>query len=377
MRRLVLWLAVICLGGFCVVLAVQTGPEKDPDPRPTVRPAAGLPALPATRAPRIDYAVLYDPKVIREPAAAHHSWRVGSSSGKAWRIEDALGFVPKDGEQAVSPLAISDDGRHLAYIRRSDHALVVRDLASGATEQVSTRVYRPGDSSWDVELAFHGEGELLFVWNADRGRELIDLSSKRRLRVGAEFASDLLDARADGGRVIVMSDRGEELRVRENWKSPSTVAHRAGDAEDGTNPVVLGDEAVSVVRLGDGGKLRYRLKRVDLRRSVPKVTFADLALPYDLETVQAVRPLGRDSVLLRAERSRTWPDHGYPPGPCDWEEFYVVNLKTGAIRWADYRAAEIWGTEGKHVKRQAYARDFVPKPIAERPVPARDRERCL
>ncbi|MFG1966844.1 hypothetical protein [Nonomuraea sp. NPDC049028] len=375
MKRLVLWLAMICLGGLCVVLAVQTGSEGDPDPRPTVRPAAGLPELPAKRAPRLDYAVLYDPEVIREPAAAHHPWRVGSGSGQEWRIEDALGFVPKDGEQAVSPLAISDDGRHLAYIRRFDRVLVVRDLANGTTERVPTGVYQPDDDSWNVALVFQGEGELLFVWNAERGSELIDLSSKRRLRVGADFDRDLLDARAGGGRVIVVT--GKELRVRQSWRSPFTVAHREGDAEDGTHPVVLGDEAVSVVRLGEVENLRYQLKRVDLRRSTHRATFADLALPYDLETVNAVRPLGRDSVLLRAERSRTWPDHGYPPGPCDWEEFYVVNLKTGAVKWADYRAAEIWGTEGKHIKRQAYARDFVPEPITERPVPARDRERCL
>ncbi|MEU6786599.1 hypothetical protein ABZ912_46025 [Nonomuraea angiospora] len=375
MRRLVPWLAMICLGGFCVVSAVQAWPEEDPDPPPTVRPAARLPALPGKKAPRLDYAVLYDPGVIREPAAAHYSWRAGSGSGQEWRIEDALGFVPKDGGQAVSPLAISDDGRRLAYLRRSDRALVVKDLAGGAAKRISTRVYRPGDDPWNVELAFQGDSELLFVWNADRGSELIDLSSKARFRVGVEFASDLLDARADGGRVSVVT--GKELRVRENWKSPFTVAQREGDAEDDTHPVVLGDEAVSVVRLGDMENLRYQLKSVDLRHPAHRVTSANLALPYDLETVNAIRPLGRDSVLLRAERSRTWPDHGYPPGPCDWEEFYIVNLKTGAIRWADYRAAEIWGAEGKHIKRQAYARDFVPKPITERPVPAQDRERCL
>ncbi|MET7337850.1 hypothetical protein [Nonomuraea sp. NPDC005650] len=375
MRRLVLWLAMICLVGFCVVLAVQAGPDEDPDPPPTVRPAALLPVLPAEKAPRLDYAVLYDPEVIREPPAAHHSWRAGNGSGQEWRIEEALGFVPRDGGQAVSPLAISDDGRRLAYLRRSDRALVVKDLAGGAAKRVSTGAYRPGDESWNVELAFHGDGELLFVWNARRGSDLIDLSSKARLHVGAEFDRDLLEARADGGRVTVSS--GKELRVRESWKSPFTVAHREGDAEDGTYPVVLGDEAVSIVRLGDVGNLRYQLKRVDLRRPAHRVTSADLALPYDLETVDAIRPLGRDSVLLRAERSRTWPDHGYPPGPCDWEEFYIVNLKTGAIRWADYRPAEIWGTAGKHIKRQTYARDFVPTPVTERPVPDPDRERCL
>ncbi|MEW1836938.1 hypothetical protein AB0392_03135 [Nonomuraea angiospora] len=375
MRRLVPWLAMICLAGFCVVLAVQAWPEKDPDPPPTVQPAGRLPVLPGKNAPRLDYAVLYDSGVIREPEAAHHSWRVGIGSGQEWRIEDALGFVPKDGGQAVSPLAISDDGRRLAYLQRSDRVLVVRDLVSGATKQVSTGVYRAGDDPWNVELAFHGGGELLFVWTAGRGSELIDLSSKARLRVGTEFERDLLEARADRGRVTVLA--GKELRARENWKSPFTVVHREGDTDDGTHPVVLGDEAVSVVRLGDVENLRYQLKRVDLRHPAHRVTSADLALPYDLETVDAIRPLGRDSVLLRAERSRTWPDHGYPPGPCDWEEFYIVNLKTGAIRWADYRAAEIWGMEGKHIKRQAYARDFVPKPVAERPVPAPDRKRCL
>ncbi|MFI7698045.1 hypothetical protein [Nonomuraea sp. NPDC049480] len=368
-------LAMICLVGLCVVLAVQAWPEGEPDPPPTVQPAERLPVLPGRKAPRLDYAVLYDPGVIREPAAAHHSWRAGSGSGQEWRIEEALGFVPKDGGQAVSPLAISDGGRRLAYLRRSDRALVVKDLASGAVKLVSTSAYRPADDPWNVELAFHRDGELLFVWNAHRGSELIDLSSKARLHLGTEFAHDLLEARADGGRVTLLS--GKELQVRENWRSPFTVAHREGDAEDGTYPVVLGDEAVSVVRLRDVEHLRYQLKRVDLRHPAHRVTFADLTLPYDLETVNAIRPLGRDSVLLRAERSRTWPDHGHPPGPCDWEEFYIVDLKTGAIRWAEYRAAEIWGMEGKHIKRQAYARDFVPKPVAERPVPPPDRERCL
>ncbi|WP_344893902.1 hypothetical protein [Nonomuraea antimicrobica] len=274
--------------------------------------------MPGKKAPRLEYTVLYDPRVIREPAATHHSWRAGSGSGQEWRIEEALGFVPKDGGQAVSPLAISDDGRRFAYLQRSDRVLVVRDLASGATKRVSTRVYRPGDDSWNVELSFYGDGELLFVWNAGRGSELIDLASTARLRVGVEFDRDLLEARADGGRVTVLA--GEELRVRKNWRSPFSVAHREDDAEDGTHPVVLGDEAVSVVRLRDVENLRHQLKRVDLRHPAHRVTSADLTLPYDLETVNAVRPLGRDSVLLRAERSRTWPDHGYPPGPCDWEE---------------------------------------------------------
>ncbi|NUW35802.1 hypothetical protein HTZ77_30925 [Nonomuraea sp. SMC257] len=169
MRRLGAWLATICLGGSFLVLGVRTGPEEDPDPRPTVQPAARLPGLPATRAPRLDYAVLYDPDVVREPAAAHHPWRVGSGSGEEWRFEDALGFVPEDGGQAVSPLAISDDGRRLAYLRRSDRALVVRDLAGGTAERISTSVYRPGDESWNVELGFQGDGELLFVWSAGAG----------------------------------------------------------------------------------------------------------------------------------------------------------------------------------------------------------------
>ncbi|MEV0387980.1 hypothetical protein [Nonomuraea sp. NPDC050643] len=276
MRRRVPWPVVVCLVVLGGVLAVRAGSGEDPDPAPVVGPAARLPVLPATGAPRLGYAVVYDPGVIGEPAAAHHSWRVGTGSGQEWR---------------------------------------------------------------------------------------------------AEFDRDLLEARADGGRVTVSS--GQELRVRATWRSAFTVAHRADDGEDGTFPVVLGDEAVSVVRLGDGQSLRYRLKRVDLRRPAHRVTSADLALPYDLETVDALRPLGRDSVLLRAERNRTWPDHGHPPGPCDWEEFYSVNLKTGAIRWADYRAAEVGGAEGRHIKRQAYARDFVPRPVAERPVPAPDRERCL
>ncbi|WP_188190417.1 hypothetical protein [Nonomuraea sp. SYSU D8015] len=141
---------------------------------------------------------------------------MGNSSGEKWRIEDALGFVPKDGGQAVSPFAISDDSRRFAYLRRSDRVLVVRDLASGATKRVSTRVYQPGDDSWNVVLFFYGEGEQLFMWNAGRESELIDLSSKARLHVGVELARDLLDARADGGRVIVLA--GKELRVREDWK---------------------------------------------------------------------------------------------------------------------------------------------------------------
>ncbi|WP_157254076.1 hypothetical protein [Nonomuraea typhae] len=116
---------------------------------------------------------------------------------------------------------------------------------------------------------------------------------------------------------------------------------------------------------------------MDLRDPAHRVTTEDLALPYDLEYVHALRPLGRDSVLLRAERSRTWPDHGYPPGPCDREEFSIVNLKNGAIRWADYRPAEVGARQGNPSKPRPTPATSSPSRSQKAPVPAPGRERCL
>ncbi|MFB4273762.1 hypothetical protein ACBJ59_00595 [Nonomuraea sp. MTCD27] len=127
--------AVLCAASAAVALpwrwaADRATPQQD---------AATLPDLPGGGVGALDHAYQTPCRVDREARTIDCDdveWRVVTAAGRTYRVPQALA---RTGQETV-PVAISRDGRLLAYYSRDAQAHVVRDLVTGAEVTSPVRV---------------------------------------------------------------------------------------------------------------------------------------------------------------------------------------------------------------------------------------------
>jgi hypothetical protein len=120
-------------------------------------------------------------------------WRVVTRAGTTYRVPQALPRTERD--DTGVPVAISRDGRMLAYYSRQDRAFAVRDLGSGSVVT----------STVTVEEKDIGVGAMLVV--SDDGRHVIFDS-----REGSKWPGVLIDMRT--GRKSVLDGRYEPVSIK-------------------------------------------------------------------------------------------------------------------------------------------------------------------
>ncbi|GAA3428784.1 hypothetical protein GCM10018953_59680 [Streptosporangium nondiastaticum] len=164
-------------------------PLRSHDAAATPQTEAAVPDLPGGRVGPLAYAYRTSCEVDRERKTvdcAAVEWRVVTRSGTTYRLPQALAF--NDQERRV-PVAISRDGRMLAYYSRQAQAHVVRDLVDGSqvTSPVTVREERIGIGSM---LVVSDDGRHVVFDPREGSKEpglLIDMRTGKTVRIPGEY----------------------------------------------------------------------------------------------------------------------------------------------------------------------------------------------
>ncbi|WP_084965896.1 hypothetical protein [Thermoactinospora rubra] len=203
-------------------------------------------------------------------------WTLTLSSGKDLVLKDAVVHPKTAGgkvdKEASAPIAISGNGAHVAYFRKSDGRLVTRDLAKGTVKPLPGDAARlpKGIGMADIDLALSNDGGKLFVdyFDADSTRK----SVVANLRNGALTripGAEVLQGFSPSGEYVLTSrtteDNTTEFAVYD--ASGSEVESRVVPQVVSNNaPIALNDDAktVAVLITGPNETDRARLRTYDL-----------------------------------------------------------------------------------------------------------------
>ncbi|MEU6743980.1 hypothetical protein [Streptosporangium sandarakinum] len=161
----------------------------------TPEPAEAVPDLPEGVVGPLDHAYETPCKVDkkrRNVDCGAVEWRVVTRAGRTYRLPQALAMTAQDRR---APIAISRDGRMLAYYSRQAQAHVVRDLVSGS--QVTSPV--------TLKEARIGAGSMLVL--SDDGRHVVFDP-----REGSKEPGLLIDVRT--GKTVRVPGKYEAISVR-------------------------------------------------------------------------------------------------------------------------------------------------------------------
>ncbi|MDP9864797.1 MULTISPECIES: hypothetical protein [Streptosporangium] len=251
-------------------------------------------------------------------------WRVVTRDGKTYHVPQALGMA---GTLNSVPLAITRDGRMMAYYSREEQTFKVRDLESGkeltAPVTVAERRLRPRAS-----LVLSDDGRHLAFTAYPAGKEpglLIDMRAGTTTPLPSGWAPTSV---ADGGDPVTMVSyppKGKAwLMPRPGGGSPVTLDETytrfSALAPDGRSIAALGMEKVKSGGMHMDGTLA--VLDATTGRTSRKVT---------------VRGLPKDTVLLTlgAWLNRTEVTLATLPSGRIWENrqiTYAVNVATGQAR---------------------------------------------
>ncbi|GGQ14345.1 hypothetical protein [Streptosporangium pseudovulgare] len=185
--------AVASIRSDGVAAARQTeaaaAPLRSHDAAATPQPEAAVPDLPGGRVGPLAYAYPTPCEVDRERKTvdcAAVEWRVVTRSGTTYRLPQALAF--NDRARRV-PVAISRDGRMLAYYSRHAQAHVVRDLVDGSevTSPVTVKEERIGIGSM---LVVSDDGRHVAFDPREGSKEpglLIDVRTGKTVRIPGKY----------------------------------------------------------------------------------------------------------------------------------------------------------------------------------------------
>ncbi|MFC4063010.1 hypothetical protein ACFOWE_32425 [Planomonospora corallina] len=187
--------AVIAMIGMVTTTVALPGPRGDETAAQQradgVQRADAVPDLPGGRVGVLSHAYRTPCEVdqedpLRPPDCSAVEWRVVTGTGATYRVPQALVSTAKGWR---APVAISRDGRMLAYYSRQAQAHVVRDLVSGSevVSPVTVKEERIGGGSM---LAVSDDGRYV-VFDPREGTKdpglLIDMRTGRKLSVNGKF----------------------------------------------------------------------------------------------------------------------------------------------------------------------------------------------
>ncbi|TYB51133.1 hypothetical protein FXF51_54165 [Nonomuraea sp. PA05] len=192
-------------------------------------------------------------------------WRVVTAAGKTYRMPQALVRTESDHD---TPVALSRDGRKLAYYSRQSQAHVVRDMVTGA------EVTGPRLPEEQIEI-----GSMLVV--SDDGRYLVFDP-----REGTKYPGRLIDMRT--GKQTTINGKYEPVAVKDGvvelvryvrtdlWFMPVT---------GGGKPVRFDGRFIGFSELAPDGRTVLALNGEHVRRATPTITV------LDVKTGRAVREI--------------------------------------------------------------------------------------
>ncbi|WP_336204053.1 hypothetical protein [Nonomuraea sp. LPB2021202275-12-8] len=142
------------------------------------------------------------------PPSPCGKWRLVMHGGERRELADAR-IAPLDGKgkrlkQSVAPIEVSGDGRHVAYFRKSDNRLVVREVGGGKAHAMAADLLPAGFGMDDVTLMLSQDGTRLAVVYYEERKEptrVYDTTSGNLLWT-APWDVELLGFSGDGGELM-------------------------------------------------------------------------------------------------------------------------------------------------------------------------------
>lgn len=193
-RRTTLTLAVVAavaVLGVATAAVALPGSRDDRDDTATPRSVETVPDLPDGKVGSLSHAYrtecAADPDWQRRPPdCSAVEWRVVTRTGTTYRLPRALPITTKERN---APVAISRDGRMVAYYSRQAQAHVVRDLVGGSevTSPVTVKEERIGIGSM---LVVSDDGRHVLFDPREGSKEpglLIDMRTGRTVSVPGKF----------------------------------------------------------------------------------------------------------------------------------------------------------------------------------------------
>ncbi|RVX43736.1 hypothetical protein EDD27_6430 [Nonomuraea polychroma] len=291
------------------------------DQTATQRRTDTVPDLPAGKVGPISHAFQTPCEIDEAARTADCSaveWRVVTRSGKTYRVPDALVATRTD-QQA--PLAISRDGRMLAYYERRAQTFVVHKLESG-NRTVSPVTVKEDRIGVGAMLAVSDDGRYVAFDPREGSKEpglLIDLANTETVSIPGKY------------EVISIKNRMVELiryRKTDLWLMP---------VKGGGKPVRFDGVFINFSELSPDGRTVAAVEFSDAnKRGFGRLTLLDAKTGRTLRKV-TLRGLPKkgsvDGTSIWPSRSEvlvTVNDKGHMYS-------YAVDVTTGrAKRWADY-----------------------------------------
>ncbi|MFC3982753.1 hypothetical protein [Streptosporangium jomthongense] len=230
----------VMTGGTAVLLGGGTGTGRSVTMAPATRDVT---ALPERGVGPLTHAYLSRCPMPRKPddECVSGQWRVVTESGTTYALADTMG-PDRTGRALRSPVAITKDGRRIAYYSERKQTFEVRDLASGRTWKAPLKV-REGDFDGESFLRLSPDGMQLIYTNWSGMPKpysvLVDMEKGRTTTLNATWYPVSV---GDGG-------------------SPITLVKPSRVWIVGNRPVAVKNFPYEVSALGPDGRTLVRLGR--------------------------------------------------------------------------------------------------------------------
>ncbi|MEV0230154.1 hypothetical protein [Nonomuraea sp. NPDC050786] len=252
-------------------------------------------------------------------------WRVVTRAGETYHVPQALGY--KSG-QSFYPLAISRDGRIIAYYSRPARTFKVRDLASGA-EQAAPVAITEAELGGNARLELSDDGRYLaFTGYPSRKADglIIDMRARTTLPLPMGW-----DPRSIDGATVTLTRDAKYGQQPGIWVMPLTGG--------GGSPIAVGEAYTRFSGLAPDGSGLAALRRdqspypysydgtitvLDAKTGKAKKTVTMRGLRKDSRGLTLGAWLNASEVTLATTPSDRWNENRHIT--------YAVNVETGQVR---------------------------------------------
>ncbi|MFJ2034044.1 hypothetical protein [Streptosporangium sp. NPDC087985] len=304
-------IAAVAVLGVATATVALPGPRGDDTATP--QSVDTVPDLPDGRVGSLSHAYQTPCKVDPEWRSLDCSaveWRVVTRTGTTYRVPQALVRNPKDRRV---PIAISRDGRMLAYYSRQAQAHVVRDLMSGSevTSSVTVKEERIGIGSM---LVVSDDGRYVVFDPREGSKEpgvLIDMRTGKTVSVNGKFETVSIK---DGVAALVRYVKTDL------WLMPVT---------GGGAPVRFDGVFIMFSELAPDGRTVAAFEMRDIKKLT--LTLLDAKTGRTLRKV-AIRGLPKDGGVSNTSLWRSGSEVTIVYQDREFMSTYAVDVNTGQAR---------------------------------------------
>ncbi|MFD8562670.1 hypothetical protein ACFV1N_35775 [Streptosporangium canum] len=266
--------------------------------------------------------------LIRGPIPAdcrNGEWRVVTRSGETYHLPQALGTKSTKSGPNFYPLAISRDGRIIAYYSRSAKTFTVRNLASG-TEQAAPVAVAEAELGGNARLELSDDGRYLAFTGYPSRKEdglIIDMRARTTMPLPVGW-----DPRSIDDTTVTLARYGRYGQKPGIWVMPL-----AG----GGSPIAVGEAYTRFSALAPDGAAVAALRRGQSPNSQDDTISVLDARTGKVKKTATMRGLPKGSSMLTLGAWLNAAEVTLATVPSDhWQEnrqiTYAVNVETGQVR---------------------------------------------